>query len=392
MEMANFLKSTWLIVLLNLFALSALAQNVSPQTQKSPQLPPETVKKIEAVVEREMASQSIPGISIAVAVDSQLRYARGFGAADLENSVSAKATTVYRTASIAKPLTATAIMQLVEKGKLDLDTPIQKYCAAMPEKPWPITARLLLGHLSGIRHYQKPGESSGTEHYFTIEESMKIFKDDPLLHEPGTKHTYSTYGYSVLGCAIEGASGAPYGDYMQENVFRPAGMEHTVIDEHFFIIPNRARGYMKLNEAAHARLPNAIKTRVKVGQVLNAQLHDTSMKVPGGGLASTAVDLVNFGMAAIKGRLIKESTLQQMWTELKTKDNKDTGYGLGWGIGSVAGMRLISHSGGQAGTSTLLYLLPEKGVVLAAMSNLEGAALNRILNGIGKELITPSKP
>ena len=391
--MTKSLRLTWLIVLLSLFASSVLAQSsVSSSAQKSSQLPPETVKKIEAVIEKEMAAQSIPGISIAIAVDNQIRYAKGFGAADLENSVPAKATTVYRTASIAKPLTATAIMQLAEKGKLDLDAPIQKYCAAFPEKPWPITARLLLGHLSGIRHYQKPGESSGTEHYFTIEDSLKIFKNDPLLHEPGTKYFYSTYGYSVLGCAIEGASGLRYEDYMQENVFRPAGMEHTSIDEHFFIIPNRARGYMKLDEATYAQLPGVIKTRVKVGQILNAQLHDTSMKVPGGGLASTAVDLVSFGIASIKERLIKESTLEQMWTAQKMKDGKETGYGLGWGVGTVEGVKRISHSGGQAGTSTLLYLLPEKRIILAAMSNMEGAALNRILNGIGKELITLSKP
>ena len=393
MEMTNCLRLIRLLALLNLFTLSVLAQSgVSAPAQKSGQLPPETVKRIEAIVENELAAQSIPGISIAVGADNQVRYAKGFGMADLENAVSAKATTVYRTASIAKPLTATAILQLAEKGKVDLDAPIQKYCASFPEKPWLITARLLLGHLSGIRHYQKRGESSGTEHYFTIEESMKIFKDDPLLHEPGAKYTYTTYGYSVLGCAIEGASGIRYDEYMQQNVFRPAGMEHTGIDEHFFIIPNRARGYMKLDEATYSQLPNAIKTRVKVGQVLNAQLHDTSMKVPGGGLASTAVDLVAFGMAVFKGRLIKEATLEKMWTAQKTKDNKETGYGLGWGIGAVEGLKLISHSGGQAGTSTLLYILPEKGIVLAAMSNLEGAALNRILNGIGKELINPSKP
>lgn len=390
--MANRLRLTWLIVLLNLIASSVLAQNSASSSAQKNQLPPDTVKRIEAVVEGEMSGQSIPGISIAIAVDNQIRYAKGFGMADLENAVSAKATTVYRTASIAKPLTATAIMQLAEKGKVDLDAPIQKYCASFPEKPWLITARLLLGHLSGIRHYQKRGESSGTEHYFTIEESMKIFKDDPLLHEPGAKYTYTTYGYSVLGCAIEGASGIRYDEYMQQNVFRPAGMEHTGIDELFFIIPNRARGYMKLDEATHSQLPNAIKTRVKIGQVLNAQLHDTSMKIPGGGLASTAVDLVSFGMATLKGRLIKETTLEKMWTSQKTKDNKETGYGLGWGIGTVAGMKLISHSGGQAGTSTLLFILPEKGIVLAAMSNLEGAALNRILNGIGRELINLSKP
>lgn len=373
------------------FALTVLvvlltSAPVSAQDNRN-QLPPETIKKIEAVIASEMTREAIPGLSVAIAVDNQIRYAKGFGKSDLENSIPAKATTVYRTASIAKPMTATAVMQLVESGKLDLDAPIQKYCAAFPQKQWPVTARHLLAHLGGIRHYQRPGEASGTTHYFTIEESMKIFKDDPLLHEPGTKFNYTTYGYSVLGCAIEGASGVEYQDYMQQHVFRPAGMEQSRIDDHFFIIPDRARGYMKLDDESYGRLPATMKPRVKVGQIYNAQLHDTSMKVAGGGLVSTAVDLVKFGIASMKGTLVKQSTLEQMWTSQKTRDNKETQYGLGWGVGAIEGRKMVAHSGGQAGTSTLLYLLPEKGIIIAAMCNLEGAALNRILNGIGKELM-----
>ncbi len=94
--------------------------------------------------------------------------------ADLENSVPVKATTVYRTASIAKPMTATAVMLLAEQGKLDLDAPIQKYCAAFPEKPWPVTARQLLGHLGGVRHYAKAGR---VERYDTLLHDRRVTKD-----------------------------------------------------------------------------------------------------------------------------------------------------------------------------------------------------------------------
>lgn len=107
-----------------------------------------------------------------------------------------------------------------------------------------------------------------------------------------------------------------------------------------------------------------------MGQLYNAQLHDTSMKVPGGGLVSTSVDLVKFGHASMKGILVKQPTLQQMWTPQQTKDGNKTAYGLGWGVGERSGMKLFSHSGGQAGTSTLLYVLPEKSIVIAAMCNL----------------------
>ena len=339
-----------------------------------------------------MTRQSIPGVSVAVAVNGQIRYAKCFGVADLENSIPAKATTVYRTASIAKPMTATAVMLLAEQGKLDLDAPIQKYCAAFPEKPWPVTARQLLGHLGGVRHYVKPGESSGTTHYFTIEESLKIFKDDALLHEPGSKFHYTTYGYSVLGCAIEGAAGMGYEDYMHQNVFKPSGMIQTRGDDVFFIVPDRARGYLKLDEQTYAQLPNAVKAKVKVGRLYNAQLHDTSMKIPGGGLVSTAVDLVKFGHASMKAILVKQQTMEQMWTPQQTKDGNKTTYGLGWGVGERAGMKLFSHSGGQAGTSTLLYVLPEKSIVIAAMCNLEGASLGPMLDGIGKSLVSNPKP
>ncbi|MFN2511807.1 MAG: serine hydrolase domain-containing protein [Pyrinomonadaceae bacterium] len=377
----------WPLACFILLAASASGQSNAPRTAHSGQLAAETIKQIEALIQQEMTRQSIPGMSVAVGINGQVRYAKGFGTADLEHSIPVKATTVYRTASIAKPMTATAVVLLAEQGKLDLDAPIQKYCAAFPEKPWPVTARQLLGHLGGVRHYTKPGESSGTTHYFTIEESLKLFKDDPLLHEPGSKFHYTTYGYSVLGCAIEGAAGLGYEDYMQENVFKPAGMAHTRNDDHFFVIPDRARGYLKLDDRTYAELPAVVKGKVKVGQLYNAQLHDTSMKVPGGGLVSTSVDLVKFGHASMTGTFVKQPALERMWTPQQTKDGKKTTYGLGWGVGERAGMKLFSHSGGQAGTSTLLYVLPEKSIVIAAMCNLEGASLGRMLDEIGKALV-----
>ncbi len=370
-----------------LLATLTYGQGNAPRRAQSNQFAAETIKQIEAVIQEEMTRQGIPGVSVAVAVNGQIRYAKGFGIADLENSFPVKATTVYRTASIAKPMTATAAMRLAEQGKLDLDAPIQKYCAAFPVKPWPVTARQLLGHLGGVRHYTKQGESSGTTHYFTIEESLKIFKDDPLLHEPGSKFHYTTYGYSVLGCAIEGAAGMSYEDYMHENVFKPAGMSQTRIDDHFFIVPDRARGYLKLDEQDYAQLPGVMKGKVKVGQLYNAQLHDTSMKVPGGGLVSTAVDLVKFGHASMKGTLVKQPTMEQMCTPQQIKDGSKTSYGLGWGVGERSGIKLFSHSGGQAGTSTLLYVLPEKGLVIAAMCNLQGVSLGKMLDEIGKFLV-----
>ncbi|HEY7910929.1 MAG TPA: serine hydrolase domain-containing protein [Blastocatellia bacterium] len=350
-------------------------------------LPPETIKKIEDLISTEMARQSLPGISVAVAVDNRLRYANGFGMADLENSIPARATTVYRTASIAKAMTAVAVMKLVEQGRLDLDAPIQKYCAAFPEKQWPVTARHLLGHLGGIRHYKSSEESNGTRHYFTIADSLALFKDEPLLHEPGTRFQYTTYGYSVLGCAIEGASGQPYDAFMRAQIFEPAAMHHSGIDHFRLLISNRARGYTRLNESAYAQLPEAAKRIAKVGGIYNATLHDTSMKVPGGGLVSTSIDLVKFAIAVNSSALVKPSSLEQMWTGQKARDGKATNYGLGWGISEVGGIRALNHSGGQAGTSTMLVLMPEKGVAVALMTNLDGVGLWNLAQQIATTLL-----
>ena len=153
-----------------------------------------------------MAKQNIPGFSAAVVVDNQLRWSQGYGLAEMENSVPATPTTTYRIASVSKPITAVAAMQLVERGKLDLDTPIQKYCPAYPEKPWKITARHLLGHLSGIRHYKTDENFNSTRHFASVMESLDAFKTDPLLQEPGTKFT-TRLRYVVLFCVVEGASG-----------------------------------------------------------------------------------------------------------------------------------------------------------------------------------------
>jgi CubicO group peptidase (beta-lactamase class C family) len=356
--------------------------------QQAATLAPETIKQIEAVITSEQAKLKIPGLSVAVISGGQVRYSKGFGFADLENNVAAKATTVFRTGSIAKPLTATAIMQLVEQGKLDLDAPIQKYCQAFPEKPWPITARQLLGHLGGVRHYKggRP-ESYGAALFASITDSLRTFKDEPLLQEPGTKYEYTTYGFSVLGCAIEGASGKSYREYMQENVFKTAGMTLTRLDDQHLIIPDRSRGYQQVGLAMYPPLPPSLKDQVPTGTIVNAALHDTSMKVPGGGLLSTAEDLARFVLALKRGALVKPGTLEQMWASQKTKDGKETGYGMGWQINSNNGLKLVLHTGNQAGSSSYLSFSPERGIAIVVMTNLQDARLDGIVRGIAQVML-----
>ena len=141
--------------------------------------------EIEKLVTDARTEFGTPGISVAVVVNDELIWSKGYGLADVENEVPAEANTVYRIASISKPIAATAVMQLVEKGKVNLDDPIQKYVKHFPEKPLTITLRHVMTHTSGIRHY-KPGEMEMKEHFVDLEAAIRIFKDDPLLFTPGT--------------------------------------------------------------------------------------------------------------------------------------------------------------------------------------------------------------
>lgn len=159
-----------------------------------------------------MATNHAPGISAAVVENGQATWSAGFGMADLEGFVPATAQTLYRLASVSKQITAVAAMELSEQGKLDLDAPVQKYCPAFPVKEAPITTRLLLGHLAGVRHYKTDAdddpEGSSTKHFDDpIKGGLQFFANDPLVAKPGTKFNYTTHGYTVVGCAIEGAAG-----------------------------------------------------------------------------------------------------------------------------------------------------------------------------------------
>jgi serine beta-lactamase-like protein LACTB len=328
--------------------------------------------KIESTISNFMATSKAPSVSAAVVQDGEFVWSAGFGMADLENSVRATSQTVYRLGSISKSITATAAMELWEDGKLDLDSPVQKYCPAFPQKPWPITTRELLGHLGGIRYYRVPEtpysesqsdpEVGNTRHFENgIEGGLKFFADDPLVAQPGTHFSYSTQGYTLVGCAIEGASGEKYADYVREHVLVPAGMLQTRPDDRFAIIPLRARFYSK----------------DKSGAVVNAEFLDASYKVPGGGWLSSAPDMARFEVAILADRLVKRATRDIMWTPQIPSDGLGRMvYGLGWQGGTTEGVVDVGHGGSQQGTSAMMLIAPEAraGVVVLINSDAAGAS------------------
>lgn len=316
--------------------------------------------QIEAAVSRFMASTRVPGVSVAVVENSQYEWAEGFGFADVKNRVPAGEHTLFRLASISKPLTATGAMLLWERGQLDLDAQVQKYCPSFPQKPWPIATRQVLGHLGGIRHYKsdslKDPEIGNTKHFDDpIQGGLNFFKNDPLVAQPGTSFHYSTQGYTLVGCVMEGASGARYVDFMRQNIFIPAGMEHTQVDDRLAIIPDRTRFY----------------ERKKFGSVSDAPPLDSSYKIPGGGWLSSAEDMARFEVAILNDKLIRRATRDLMWTRLKPSNGKEDRYALGWGWGGDDGIRSVGHTGGQQGTSTAFAIAPEQRAGVVVLTNME---------------------
>jgi serine beta-lactamase-like protein LACTB, mitochondrial len=334
--------------------------------------------QIEAAVSKFMASTHVPGVSVAVVENGEYEWASGFGLADAENNAPAGEHTLYRLGSISKPLTAVGAMELFERGKLDLDAPVQKYCPAFPKKQAPITTRQVMGHIGGIRHYksgenQADLEGGNTKHFDNpIQAGLDFFKDDPLVADPGTHFHYSTQGYTLVGCVMEGASGTKYLDFMQQNVLAPAGMDHTQADNRFAIIPYRTRFYQKTES----------------GAVQNADFLDSSYKIPGGGWLSSAEDMAHFEVAILSDKLIKRATRDLMWTPLKPSDGSKDNYGLGWDSAEENGIAYVAHTGGQQGTSTAFMIAPGPRAGVVVLTNMEAIGAGDLAKEILKILVS----
>ena len=316
-----------------------------------------------------MESQHMAGLTVAIGGDGEVVWSKGFGLADVENDVPATEYTVYRMASVSKPVTAAAVMQLVEQGKIDLDGLVGTYVSAWPEKRWPITIRQLLGHQGGVRHYAEKDVVSNTKAYSTSTESLEYFADDPLIVEPGTKYSYSTYGFNLLGAVIEGASDMSFVDYLVEHVYPLAGTETMQDDSQSRLIKHRARGYSFASTESSSANQNP--GGAPPGELRNAMLVDVSYKVGGSGLCSTAADLVRFAQSMEAGKVVKPESRDLMWTAQKTREGTQTSYGMGWIIAERAGRRFVVHVGTQLGASTSLILLRDEGIVVAVMCNTE---------------------
>ena len=297
-----------------------------------------------------------PGAAVLVARNGEVIFRQGYGLANLEHKVPISPDTVFRLASATKQFTATAVLMLMERGRLSLDDEITKFLPDYPTAGAKITVAHLLAHTSGIASYTDMPEWMGRlREDLTVEGLIDIFKDQPLMFQPGDKWAYNNSGYVLLGAIIEKASGQKYEDFIREHIFEPAGMKNSYYGGYAKIIPQRAAGYEREGDG-----------------YVHARFLSMSQPYASGALLSTVNDMLRWNQALYSGKLIKKDTLDLAFEPFKLNNGQETNYACGWMIGQIKGHRVVQHGGGIFGFSTFTLSMPEDHVYVVLLSNDSG--------------------
>jgi CubicO group peptidase (beta-lactamase class C family) len=290
---------------------------------------------VDEYVQAEMEKQHIPGLSLLVSRDGKPIRAQGYGLANVELQVAVKPETVFQSGSVGKQFTATAVMMLVEERKIGPEDPLTKFFPDTPARWKQVTVRQLLSHTAGFTDYPK---NFNFHKDYTEGEVLKIVEGIPLAYPPGTKWSYSNLGYATLGILIHKVTGKFYGDFLQERIFKPLDMSTTRIISEADIIPDRAAGY------------RLVKGEVKNQEWVAPMINTTA----DGSLYFSINDLAKWDAALYTDKLLKRSSLQQMWTVAKLKNGQPNSghYGYGWSIEEKKGHKVIGHGGSWQGFKT----------------------------------------
>src|ERR1700730_5245320 len=341
--------------LLLLFAFGSQAQN------------PATAGAVTEYIKTEMERQQIPGLSLLVAKEGKIVRAHGFGLANVELRVPVAAETVFQSGSVGKQFTATAVMMLVEEGKVGLDDPLTKYFPDAPSTWKEITVGEVLSHTAGFGDYPK---KFNFRKDWTEDELLKLVESIPLAYPPGTKWAYSNLGYLTLGILIHRVTGEFYGDFLQQRIFHPLDMKTTRIISEADIVPNRAAGY-----------------RLVKGELKNQEwVAPTINTTADGSLYFSILDLAKWDAALYTEKLLKRSSLEEMWTPVKLNDGKiNSGhYGFGWRIAEVHGHRVIAHGGAWQGFETQISRYVDDKLTVVVLSNLAGSDPEKIADHVAE--------
>jgi CubicO group peptidase (beta-lactamase class C family) len=330
--------------------------------------------KVDDFIKSEMQKQRIPGLSLAIVKDDKIILAKGYGLANVELAVPVKPETIFQSGSVGKQFTATAVMILVEEGKINLDDKLNKYFADAPEAWKNITVRHLLTHTSGL-----PNDFSEEDYRrdFTEAEMVKKAETFPLEFQPGEKWSYSNVGYKLLGVLIGKVTGKFYGDFLQERIFKPLGMTTARIISEADIVPNRAAGYQIVKDE--------LKNQTWVSPTMNTTAD--------GSLYLTVYDMAKWDAALYTEKLLKKSSLEQMWTPVKLNDGKTYPYGFGWALGEVGGHPIVEHGGAWQGFKSFIVRYPNDRLTVIVFANLAETNPATLAHGVAgiynAELIAP---
>jgi CubicO group peptidase (beta-lactamase class C family) len=318
-------------------------------------------------VKAEMERQHIPGLALLVTRDGKVVRSEGFGLANVEVQVPVKPETIFQSGSVGKQFTATAVMMLVEAGKIGLNDPLTKYFPEAPPSWKNVTVRELLSHTGGFGDYPK---DFNFRKDWTEPQLLKLVESIPLAYPPGTKWEYSNLGYLTLGILIHRVSGEFYGDFLRQRIFQPLGMQATRIISEADIVPNRAAGY-----------------RLVKGELKNQEWVAPAMNTTAdGSLYFSIVDLSKWDAALYEGKLLKRSSFDLMWTPVKLKNGQSNKarYGFGWFIEERNGHRCIHHDGSWQGFETAIDRYVDDHLSVVALTNLAGAKPGEITKHVAE--------
>lgn len=320
---------------------------------------------VDEYVQAEMGKQRIPGLALLVSRGGQPIRSQGYGFANVELQVPVKPETIFQSGSVGKQFTATAVMMLVEEGKIALEDSLTKYFPDAPDAWKQVTVRQLLGHTAGFTDYPKDFDLRKD---YTEDQLLKIVQGIPLAYTPGTKWSYSNLGYLTLGILIHKVTGEFYGDLLQQRIFRPLEMRTTRIINEADIIPNRAAGYRLL------------KGKLKNQEWVSPTMNTTA----DGSLYFSILDLAKWDAALYTEKLLKRSTLEQMWTVAKLTNGHPNGgkYGFAWFIHDQGGHHVVEHQGQWQGFETQISRYVDDQLTVVVLTNLAEAKPDAIAHGV----------
>ena len=343
------------------------------------------VEQARQVARAAVSRQNLPGLSIAVGSGGEIVWTEGFGFADVDRRAPLTPETRLRIGDASIALTSAAVGLLVEERRLNLESDIHMYVPEFPEKQWPVTLRELMGHVGGVRGDAGDEEPLDERCDRTVD-GIRRFKDRPLRFEPGTRYAYSTYGWILVSAAVEAAAGEPFFTFMQTKIFEPLRMTAT-------------RPYRTAD--ATPDLPTFYFPKFagdpRYGPEL-AREGDQACFAGAGAFLSTPSDLARFGMAMSGGTLLRRATVDELLTPQRLTSGEQTHEGLGWTLDTVplggAPARMAGHGTKVdfIGGSTFLMTFPDRGLVVAAITNESFADMKSIAASVAQAFAAVAPP